>query len=137
MTCLFYSAPLDVPAERAWKVIEAYSRSAVNIFSTCSNEHADGDYRVLTLMRDGVEIEVRELLLSTDPDNMRHSYTVPGVFGGAEHHHATWQIVTGPDGRAVFMWATDGYPHDVFEAQRGHYDGLFTQLLAALNTKEL
>jgi hypothetical protein len=134
VTCYYYSAQLDVSVERAWRVVEAYSRAAVHIFESCKNERMEGDFRVVTRVDD--DVDVYELVISTDAEHMRHAYTVPGLLG-AEHHFATMQVLPGDDGKARFVWTTDVYPHDALEKGNPFsWDDLFDEIVTALNTQE-
>jgi hypothetical protein len=128
MGCIYKSAPLSVPADAAWRVIDRYTRSEVHIFSMSAGERQEGDYRVVT-MPDGAE--VRELNISVDPQLRRAAYTIPQV-PGAEHHHAVMQIVEDGAGHATLLWVTDIRPDKVATAMAPLYDGLFEELKAAV-----
>jgi hypothetical protein len=132
MSCFYFSADLDVPASRAWRVVEAYAASRVHVFSAVHDERQEGDYRVVT-GTDGRD--VRELVVSTDRDTMRHTYTVPGL-AGTQLYHATMQVLPLADGRAQLVWAIDFYPHGVLDDLRPAWEEMFTELVTAVTSLE-
>jgi hypothetical protein len=128
MGTIYHSRQLGLPAQDAWKFVEAYTRSERHIFSNCIAERQEGDYRVVTTA-DGQEIW--ELNVAVDNDHMRASYTIAGV-QGAEHHHASMQVFDDGDGRCTLVWITDFRPHALADALRPVYDTLFDDLVAAV-----
>ncbi len=128
MGTIYLSAKLTGSPVAAWDVLERYTRSENHIFSVAVGERADGEYRVVTTADGG---EVWERNVSVDPEHMRASYTIPGV-PGAEHHHASMQIVDGGDGTYTLVWVTDMLPHQLAEAMAPMYDGLFADLVHAV-----
>ncbi|MGD9796448.1 MAG: SRPBCC family protein [Acidimicrobiia bacterium] len=128
MGTIYCKAHIDVPAAKAWDFLDRYTRSENHIFSNCVSERQDGEYRVVTTV-DGMEIW--ELNVSVDAENMRASYTIPGLLG-AEHHHASMQVLDdGTDG-CMLVWITDFRPHDWAEEIRPFYDVMFAEMIAAI-----
>jgi hypothetical protein len=129
MAGLFYRAPLSVTAEVAWDFLDRYSRAEVHAFSACTSERMVDDCRVVTIA-DGTE--VWEQNVTVDPERMRAVYRVPGL-AGAEHHQAEMRIETADSGPPHLVWVTDVLPHAIADLLRDTYDGLFAELLAAVN----
>jgi hypothetical protein len=112
----------------AWTVLEEYTRGDDEIFSVIESVKMDGDTRVIST-KDGQTLY--EQVVSADPENRRVSYTIPG-FGGAEHHHASIQIIEN-SGATEVVWITDVVPESVLEGVRPVYDQAFTELVEALD----
>ncbi|MCD4533045.1 hypothetical protein LRP67_02990 [Nocardioides sp. cx-169] len=129
MASIHHRAPLEVSADTAWDFLECYARASVHVFSSCVGERLVDDFRVVTL-GDGTEIWERNV--TVDPVHRRASYTTPGLHD-AEHHHAEMRIEEGADGVAHLVWVTDYLPHSLAEDRAPVYEGLFGDLLAAVN----
>jgi len=133
MAAIYYERVLDVAPKEAWAFVDAYSRSEVHVFSSVHNERQEGEYRVVTAIdnRPRETLDIRERIISTDADSMRHSYTVEGLFG-ATHHNAVMQI-RDEGGKARLIWATDVLPHEFADTQKPYFDELFEELVDAIN----
>lgn len=90
-----------------------------------TDSRSDGHTRVITFF-DGVVVSER--LVGADPDVRRLAYTVVESPFGAEHHHASAQVVPAGPGRSRFVWVTDVLPDEL----AAPIDGLMEQGLAAI-----
>ena len=85
------------------------------------------DGRVVTFASGTVAVE---RTVSLDPDRRRYAYTVVASPMGAEHHHATFEVVpTGP-ASCELRWTTDVLP----DALAPHVAALMQQGAAAAQT---
>jgi hypothetical protein len=129
VSSFYFSADLAVPAARVWRVVEAYAASEIHVFSAVRGERREGDYRVVTGL-DGRE--TRELVVTTDPVAMRHTYAVPAL-AGTEIYVATMQVSPGPaDDGTRLSWAVDYYPHGVLDPVRAAWEQMFRELVAVV-----
>lgn len=131
MAVMYFSKTIDVNADKAWPVIERYSRAESHLFEAAAGarmeevtestpERPAGLYRVVTVKATGDEIY--ELDIAVDNEHRRLSYTVPGLFG-AVHHSASMQVLPIDDKTAELVYITDVLPdsfaaefHDFYEA---------------------
>jgi hypothetical protein len=128
MASLHFSGPLSVPAEVAWDFIDRYTRAEVHVFSMCTDEWLEDDVRVVSLT-DGTI--VRERNVTIDPQRMRASYAIPGVYG-AEHHHAEMRVNRAPGGAVELEWLTDYLPHGLIDGLYPTYERCFRELVEAI-----
>ncbi|MEV2242264.1 SRPBCC family protein [Micromonospora sp. NPDC049891] len=129
MATIYHEAKLTVTADVAWDFLDRYTRSEVHVFSACTSERQEDDYRVVTLA-DGTEI--RERNVTVDPVRMRAVYAIPG-FPGAEHHQAEMRVLADGDGAATLVWTTDILPHELVEHLGETYGVMFGELVTAVN----
>jgi hypothetical protein len=128
MATIYRSARLSVSPDAAWDVVDRYTRSEVHIFQSCASERQVDDYRVVVTL-EGMELWERNI--TVDPQRRRAVYTVPGI-PGTEHHQAEMRIDVDADGRAVLVWTTDLLPDELAHEMSDTYDGLFVDLVAAV-----
>jgi hypothetical protein len=128
MGTIYRSGRTDVSADAAWNFLERYARAEVHVFSRCTAERLEGEYRVVNTIDDE---EFWERNVTVDPDRRRAVYTVTN-FPGAEHHQAEMRVVE-EGGAATLSWTTDVLPNEVAAAMEPVYDVLFAELLAAVN----
>ena len=129
MATIYRTAKLEVSPRVAWDFVDRYTRSEVHAFTNCVSERQERDYRVVTTV-DGMEIWERNV--TVDPDLMRAVYAIP-AFPGAEHHQAEMRIVDNGDGGATLVWISDVLPHELATELSVVYDGLFHDLVVAVN----
>lgn len=129
MATIYHTGLVEVPAAVAWDFLDRYTRSEVHVFSACTAERQEGEWRVVTL---GDGSEVRERNVTVDPVRMRAVYTVPGL-AGAEHHQAEMRVVPNADGSATVEWCTDIVPDQLAELLRPAYASMFGELVDAVN----
>ncbi|MET0376703.1 MAG: SRPBCC family protein [Rhizorhabdus sp.] len=115
---LHFTGPVSVNIDKAWSVIDKFTRAEVQFFEGATNarmvnleQPVDGKpagrYRVVTMKATGED--VYELDVSIDPDNYRLAYTIPGL-GGAVYHMSTLQLAPIDSGSCTLTWITDVYP---------------------------
>jgi hypothetical protein len=128
MATIYKSADLKTGVETAWDFIDKYTRSEVHVFANSASERQEGDYRVVTDLEGK---EFWELNVGKDPEHRYASYTVPDLFG-ATFHAASMQVFeNGTDGCRL-VWITDVLPDAFAEELGGFYDGLFKELVDAV-----
>jgi hypothetical protein len=127
---IYRVATLEVSPEVAGDYLERFAYARAHVFSMATGERMEGDARIVT-QADGSEIV--ELNVTVDPVRRRVAYTVPGL-NGAEHHHAEMRVDVDADGSARLSWTIDYLPHHLAEEREELYDGLFAELLAAVNS---
>ncbi|MFF5216141.1 hypothetical protein [Micromonospora sp. NPDC000442] len=49
MAIIYHEAKLTVTADVGWDFLDRYTRSEVHVFSACTSERQEDDYRVVTL----------------------------------------------------------------------------------------
>lgn len=129
MGSIYRSAPLAVPANVAGDFLQRFAHAQAHVFSVATGERMEGEDRIVS-QADGREIVERNV--TVDAERRRVAYTVPGL-NGAEHHHAEMRVED-RDGVAWLFWTIDYLPHRLADEREGLYDGLFAELVAAVNT---
>jgi hypothetical protein len=72
----------------------------------------EGDTRLVTFTNGMV---VRELIVDVDHDAQRLAYAVIDSPSVIRHHHATFQVVDGPEGSTRIVWVADVSPEEAAE----------------------
>ncbi len=72
----------------------------------------EGDTRLVTFANGMV---VRELIVDVDHDVRRLAYAVIDSPSVIRHHHATFEVVEGPDGSTRIVWVADVSPDEAAE----------------------
>ena len=120
-----------MPADVAWDYLDRFTRAEVIPFSSPAGARREGEYRVVT-MPGGQEI--RERIVTVDPNRRRTSYTIAGL--RAEHHHSEMRVDTSDDDTVTLVWVTDYLPHGTAEQRAPGYAVLFDELVAAVNAHD-
>jgi hypothetical protein len=128
MGTIYRSGRASVSADAAWDFLDRYTRAEVHVFSRCTAERLEGEYRVVNTIDDE---EFWERNVTVDQERRRAVYTVTN-FPGSEHHQAEMRVVE-EDGEVTLLWTTDVLPNEVAVAMEEVYDDLFAELLAAVN----
>lgn len=132
MGSIYLSEKVNVPAGVAWDYLDRFARAEVLPFSAPQGGRREGEYRVVT-MPGG--FEVRERIVTVDPDHRRTSYTITGL-NDSEHHQAEMRVDAGSDGTVTLIWVTDYLPHELAEQRAPGYAALFAELVAAVNAHD-
>ena len=130
MASIYRTARLNVPASAAWDVVDKYTRTDIHVFSVVAKQHMEGDWRICESPDGHV---ARELNITVDPEHMRASYTVPDLFEST-FHHASMQVFDNGDGSSTLTWITDVLPDTFVEEHADLYDGLWSDLVQAVET---
>ena len=143
MATMYFRETVPVPAEQAWKVIADYVTADSHLFTAAASARIEevaesapgrpaGTYRVVTTA-DG-EHDHWELLIGTNEEHMRASYTVPGLFG-ADHHSAAMEVVPVDAQSCDVVWVTDVLPDSFAEEFTPFYVDNFADILKAVQGK--
>lgn len=128
MATVFKSAVLPVPASVAWPRVAAVDR-VHDIIPAITACQLDGDKRYCRFANGA---ELKERILSIDPERMRVAYTVAESPFGFEFHAAAMQVV--PEGAGCrFVWTSDIKPDRLEDELAPLYAELFDQLVSRLS----
>lgn len=96
---------IDAPADQVWAKMSDLS-GVHFLFGMLENATLDGDTRTCTIAEGG---ELKELMVSVDPELKRLVYSIVESPFGFSFHSASWQAI--PDGEGtIFEWYTDVKP---------------------------
>ena len=109
MATLHRDIPIHAPVDQVWEAIRDVGRPHERIVpGVLTDATYDGVTRTVTFA-DG--FVATERIVAVDEERHRVAYAV--VDGPFEHHHASMEVVAGPDGTSRVLWTTDLLPEDV------------------------
>ncbi|MDH3226024.1 MAG: SRPBCC family protein [Thermoleophilia bacterium] len=105
MASIYAEVTINRPADEVWAEV-ADVGGISGMLEIVSESSADGDVRKCTLANGA---EIKEKILSVDPDNRRVGYTVTEGLP-FEYHAASMQVFDEGDGTSRLRWITDVKP---------------------------
>lgn len=127
MPSIVRHAELAAPADRAWTVLDTYSRGEDRFFAMVAAVEVRDGARHVHLSEGGTMVE---RFVTVDPVLRRVAYTIPGFAPGVEHHSAM-QILPW-DAGSLLLWTTDLDGEVDCADFAPTYDAAFADLLAAV-----
>jgi polyketide cyclase/dehydrase/lipid transport protein len=126
---IFKEARVDVPVEQLWSALSDLG-NVDRLLSYLQSAEMDGEFRSCS-MGDGADL--RELIVSVDPERRRIAYSVVEAPFEFEHHNASWRAVADGD-QSVFVWETDVKPDSVVAALEPLIDQSIADIQAAVES---
>ena len=111
MATVYQEIEIEAPTEQVWEALAdcgALHTRLVPGFVT--DTELVGDTRKVTFFTGAV---ASERLVGVHEDAHRLAYTVTDGPFGAEHHHASAQVLPAGEGRSRFVWITDVMPDEL------------------------
>jgi Polyketide cyclase / dehydrase and lipid transport len=111
---------IEAPAEQVWDALADFGALHTRLVpGFVTGTALEGDTRTVTFFSGAV---AKERLVGCDADARRLAYTITQSPFGAEHHHASAQVLPADDGRSRFVWITDVLPDELAPPTAGLMD---------------
>jgi Polyketide cyclase / dehydrase and lipid transport len=124
---------LERDPDAVWEAIRdvgAVHQRLARGFVVDTTLEADPAARVVTFSNGAV---VRELIVDVDDGRRRFAYAAAGGPLGSTHYHASFEVLSGPDGGTLLVWVTDVLPDTVGPAVEGMMDVGVTAMVRTLD----
>ena len=111
MATIYQEIEIEAPAERVWAALADFGALHTRLVpGFVTDTELVGDTRKVTFFTGAV---ATERLVGVDERQHRLAYTVTDGPFGAEHHHASAQVLPAGEGRSRFVWITDVLPDEL------------------------
>ena len=111
MATVYKEIEISAPTEQVWAALADFGALHTRLVpGFVTGTELDGDTRTVTFFTGAV---AKERLVGCDADAHRLAYTITESPFGAEHHHASAQVLPAGAGRSRFVWVTDVLPDEL------------------------
>ena len=111
MATVYQEIEIEAPTEQVWEALADFGALHTRLVpGFVTDTELVGDTRKVTFFTGAV---ASERLVGVDDDARRLAYTVTDGPFGADHHHASAQVLPAGEGRSRFVWITDVLPDEL------------------------
>ena len=111
MATVYKEIEIEAPTEQVWDALADFGALHTRLVpGFVTDTELVGDTRKVTFFTGAV---ASERLVGVDEGAHRLAYTVTDGPFGAEHHHASAQVLPAGEGRSRFVWITDVLPDEL------------------------
>jgi carbon monoxide dehydrogenase subunit G len=108
---VYQEIEIEAPTEQVWEALADFGALHTRLVpGFVTDTELVGDTRKVTFFTGAV---ASERLVGVDEDARRLAYTVTDGPFGADHHHASAQVLPAGEGRSRFVWITDVLPDEL------------------------
>jgi len=124
---IYKEQTINVSVDKLWDALSDVG-NVDRLLSYLVATEIDGSHRSCN-MADGSQL--RELIISVDPDRRRVAYSVVEEPFGFEHHSASWRALADGD-QSRFVWETDVMPDRIVAVLEPLIDQSIVDIVSAV-----